>query len=132
MMSRFRKKPVVVEATQWFKNGDHPQDQCRLIEDAGNSETGELAPPFLSEGRVVRYFRHPDDPGYYVCPICRKLMQAHGWLDTPEGGSVVCPGDWIITGVQGEHYQCKPDIFEATYELADSSASAAVSQSPAS
>ena len=28
----------------------------------------------------------------------------------------VTPGDWIITGVQGERYACKPDIFEATYE----------------
>ncbi len=31
----------------------------------------------------------------------------------------VTPGDWIITGVKGEHYPCKPDIFEATYERAD-------------
>jgi hypothetical protein len=31
----------------------------------------------------------------------------------------VSPGDWIITGVQGEHYPCKPDIFAATYELAE-------------
>jgi hypothetical protein len=30
----------------------------------------------------------------------------------------VTPGDWIITGVKGEHYPCKPDIFEATYEEA--------------
>ena len=28
------------------------------------------------------------------------------------------PGDWIITGVKGERYSCKPDIFEATYEPA--------------
>jgi hypothetical protein len=28
----------------------------------------------------------------------------------------VCPGDYIITGVKGEHYPCKPDIFEQTYE----------------
>lgn len=31
-------------------------------------------------------------------------------------GHIVCPGDWVITGVQGEHYPCKPDIFAATYE----------------
>jgi hypothetical protein len=30
----------------------------------------------------------------------------------------VAPGDWIITGVQGEHYPCKPEIFAATYEPA--------------
>ena len=40
----------------------------------------------------------------------------HGWIATLEGGHIVCPGDWIITGVKGEMYPCKPDIFEATYE----------------
>lgn len=43
-------------------------------------------------------------------------MHHHGWIDTPEGGHIVCPGDWVITGIQGERYPCKPDIFEATYE----------------
>ena len=43
-----------------------------------------------------------------------------GWIETLEGGHVVTPGDWIITGVKGEHYPCKPDIFEATYDPADS------------
>ena len=37
-------------------------------------------------------------------------------IDTLEGQMVALPGDWIIRGVQGEHYPCKPDIFEATYE----------------
>ena len=41
-------------------------------------------------------------------------MNEHGWIDTLEGGHIVCPADWIITGVKGEHYPCKPDIFEAT------------------
>jgi hypothetical protein len=39
-----------------------------------------------------------------------------GWIQTLEGGHVVTPGDWIITGVKGEKYPCKPDIFEMTYE----------------
>lgn len=43
-------------------------------------------------------------------------MHNHGWIDTLEGGHIVCPGDWIITGVKGENYPCKPDIFEMTYE----------------
>ena len=37
-------------------------------------------------------------------------------IDTPEGSLRASPGDWIITGVKGEKYPCKPDIFEATYE----------------
>jgi len=98
-MARFRKKPVVIEATQWFKNGDHPED--------GPADT---------EGKVVRYFRDPEDDGQRVCEKCGKKMHDHGWIDTLEGGHIVCPGDFIITGVQGELYPCKPDIFEATYE----------------
>jgi hypothetical protein len=37
-------------------------------------------------------------------------------IKTLEGDHLVTPGDWIITGVKGEHYPCKPDIFEMTYE----------------
>jgi hypothetical protein len=75
---KFRKKPVVIEATQWFKDGDHYA--------------------------VMNYESHEPD------------MRGSGWIITLEGGHIVSPGDWIITGVKGEHYPCKPDIFEATYE----------------
>ncbi len=37
-------------------------------------------------------------------------------IDTLEGTLHAQPGDWIITGIKGERYPCKPDIFEATYE----------------
>ncbi len=37
---------------------------------------------------------------------------------TPEGTMTVDPGDWVIQGVKGEFYPCKPDIFELTYEPA--------------
>jgi hypothetical protein len=107
---KFRKKPVVIEAAQWFKNGDHPDDDCRMI------QTDENDPPFLSEGKVVRRYRNPDDDGKRECEHCGQMMHVHGWIDTLEGGHNVCPGDWIITGVQGERYPCKPDIFDATYE----------------
>lgn len=46
-------------------------------------------------------------------------MHNHGWIDTLEGGHVVCPGDWIIRGIKGENYPCKPDIFAETYELVE-------------
>ena len=78
---KFRKKPVIVEATQWNKHGDHPA--------------------------VMPHVMGQDGPG------------RHGWIVTLEGGHVVSPGDWIITGVKGEHYPCKPDIFEQTYEKVD-------------
>lgn len=40
-------------------------------------------------------------------------------ISTLEGTMVAEPGDWIITGVKGEKYPCKPDIFEMTYEKVD-------------
>jgi hypothetical protein len=61
----------------------------------------------------------PDDP------LVKRYLEYAGWptlplaigrIETLEGRMVVDPGDWIITGVKGERYPCKPDIFEATYE----------------
>jgi len=99
------KKPIPVRASQWFKNGDHPEDWTNLNEREKQWE-----------GKVVRYFRRPDVPGPKACKECNKTMHVHGWIDTKEGGHIVCPGDWIITGIAGEHYPCKPDIFAQTYE----------------
>ena len=41
------------------------------------------------------------------------------FIDTLEGKMKASPGDWIITGVHGEKYPCKPDVFEWTYEAVD-------------
>ena len=101
-MPRFRKKPIEVEAHQWYQNGDHPLDEY---------ERGTV-----NEGKLVRRYRTPDMDGQAVCEYCGYLMHDHGWIDTLEGGHIVCPGDWIITGIAGEHYPCKSDIFEQTYE----------------
>jgi hypothetical protein len=40
-------------------------------------------------------------------------------IKTLEGTMLAQPGDWIITGVKGERYPCKPDIFAATYEMVE-------------
>ncbi len=77
-MVKYRKRPVVIEAEQWFPG--RPVDGVREI------ETGD---PFT------------------------KIV---GQVDTLEGVMTVIPGDWIITGVKGEKYPCKPDIFALTYE----------------
>lgn len=104
----WRKKPVVIQAHRWFKNGDHPEDNI-----------GRMRPEVeYCEGAVVRYFRHPTIDGKTLCSKCGNAMYGHGWIDTLEDGHNVCPGDWIITGVKGEHYPCKPDIFDLTYEPA--------------
>jgi hypothetical protein len=115
---RVRKKPIEVEAVQWFKNGDHPDDHV------GEVAIDLMAPEDRSkdyerlEGRVVRFFRHPDPEyaGELIHEPCGRTWHDHGWIDTLEGGHTACPGDWIITGIAGEKYPCKPDIFDATYE----------------
>lgn len=105
-------KNEVIEATQWFKNGDHPEDNCfRTFEDTGKTPTEPR------EGEVVQYFRHPDKSGESQCGNCGVIMHNHGWIETLEGEHVVCPGDWIITGVEGENYPCKPTVFAKTYEI---------------
>ena len=101
-MPNFRKIPVVIKANRWFQNGDHPLD---------NYEKGSV-----NEGELVRRYRTPELDGSSECTLCGYLMHDHGWIDTLEGGHIACPGDWIITGVKGEHYPCKPDIFDLTYE----------------
>ena len=84
---KFRKKPVVIEATQWFKLGDHPL----------------VYKPTASVN--LEWERRQGFPSGSI-----------GEIKTFEGWMLVTPGDWIITGVKGEHYPCKPEIFEMTYE----------------
>ena len=89
---KYRKKPVVVvvvEATEWIRDGDHNKVKIKEIE---------------SKDRFVR------------CGNCGSSLSIHGWIDTLEGGHIVCPGDWIVTKYNGKSFPCHPDIFEKTYE----------------
>lgn len=88
-VQRFRKKPVVIEAFQWFPE----MGECGGI---------KMVPPVEISGRSQGLSLPP----YYV-------------IDTLEGQLTVSPGDWIITGVNGERYPCKPDIFEKTYDYVE-------------
>ena len=47
------------------------------------------------------------------------VQKDHLIIHTLEGDMRADKGDWVIRGIQGEYYPCKPDIFEATYELAE-------------
>jgi hypothetical protein len=92
---RFRKKPIVIVAFQLTKetrqdNRDWPE----WMNLAWNKNTGEY--------------------GSLWC----KTAESNGplYITTPEGIMCASIGDWIIRGIQGELYPCKPDIFEATYE----------------
>jgi hypothetical protein len=115
---KFREKPVVVTAHRWFKNGDHPEDNATEMFDYPNGQR----PSVIREGKVVRYYRHPDDDDLRLCQHCGVRMHDHGWIDTRddghivEGGHIVCPGDWVVTGAAGEKFPCKPGVFDATYE----------------
>lgn len=119
-MAKYRKKPVVIDATQWLKNGDHPLDYAAQKQGLENGVmrtwTGDEVKALGWEGQIVRYYRRPSGDGNEFCQYCKNVMHIHGWIDTLEGGHIVCPGDWIITGVAGEKYPCKDSIFKATYE----------------
>jgi hypothetical protein len=91
---KFRKKPVVIEATQWFKMGDHPKvKMC-----------------WFDSNEALRCVSG-DSPSINIANCTKRPA-----IETLEGYMGVTVGDWIITGVKGEHYPCKSDIFEMTYE----------------
>lgn len=92
---RWRKKPVVIEAVQWTSEAQAHE----IAEWIG--EAGEYDPDFFG--------------GYG--------LQAEDWgcleIETLEGTMTVAPYDYVIRGVAGEFYPCKPDIFAHTYEPAE-------------
>ena len=103
--NKYRKKPIVIEAERWY--------EVTYDREAGYGvESKDM--PIYHLG--VGYYRTPDLDGQDKCKHCGTIMHNHGWIDTLEGGHVVCPGDWIITGIKGELYPCKPDIFENSYD----------------
>lgn len=87
-MSKFRKKPIVIEAVQ-----------------INTHEDAKLTPGVCCGGPDCQSRGAPDD----AWPHVHSLEGDHTWT----------AGDWLITGVKGERYFCKPDIFAATYEPAD-------------
>ena len=88
-MSKFRKKPVVIEAVQFSFSAD---EWPAGVERPAEGEKGTM----------------------------------YGYIQTLEGRMIVSDGDWVITGVNGEKYPCKPDIFEKTYEAVELPTLAAV------
>jgi len=95
--TKYRKKQVVVDAAQWFRAGDHPAVVHPV----------PVNVPILEHGRDVA----PTPAERAVLPV--------GAIQTLEGWMLVRPGDFVIRGVAGEHYACKPDIFLKTYEPVD-------------
>lgn len=92
-MAKYRKKPVVIEAyhvesSEFCINGDLPEWLTDALINTGIGNVGSVWLDINGDWTV-------------------------GTLENPMKVSI---GDWIIRGVQGELYPCKPDIFEQTYE----------------
>lgn len=94
-MAKYRKKPVVIDAVQW------------------DGQSIDSILPFF--GDLEKLPKAPDDPhiksGIGFTPSDGTL-----YIPTLEGTHAASPRDWIIKGVKGEFYPCKPDIFAQTYE----------------
>lgn len=126
-MPKYKRIPIILEATQWFKNGDHPQDNCETFISSGMYVMGSTDPsavpagtPFKGEGKVVRYFRHPSFDGDQMCENCMRTLHVHGWIDQPgpqPPDAKVCPGDYIVTGYDGKYYRFDQRSFENNYQL---------------
>ncbi len=93
---RYKKKPVVIEAEEFEGIG-------------------------FAEGRILREAKITTwgSIDKERCDKCNNPMDAHGKCPTLEGDNIACPGDFIIKGIKGEFYPCKPDIFNLTYEKVD-------------
>jgi len=97
-LTRWRKKPVVIEARNF----------------SGDSAELHSIYQWIEENTQGSFDPHSDvipGSGVSIDPGTGFMLIA-----TLEGVMQVKPGDWVIKGVQGEFYPCKPDIFDQTYE----------------
>jgi hypothetical protein len=89
---RYRKKPVVIEAIQWDGTIERAAEILAWVEGHGGSGN---------------YHGTASGPTPHIA------------IETLEGAMAATEGWWVIRGVEGEFYPCKPSVFEATYEPAD-------------
>jgi len=92
-MMKYRKKPVVIEAVQW--TGKNHREMFEFL-------GGKHDEPITSSG-----------PNFF---INHDRIDGGLFIKTLEGEHAASIRDFIIKGVKGEFYPCKPDIFEQTYE----------------
>ena len=95
-MGKFRKKPVVIEAVQFIEGSEKPAFDFLGVKNVSLDSS--------TETDVVEII---------PCPPCRCFSL---YIKTLEGKMKANDKDYIIKGVNGEFYPCKPDIFEKTYE----------------
>ena len=107
-MPNYRKKPIIIEARQFPTDGTQAVAHA-IYQWVEKNTLGSFEPLAVIEGREPW-----PESGVTIDPRDGRMVIA-----TLEGGHWVTPGDFIIRGVQGEFYPCKSDIFEATYEPAE-------------
>lgn len=112
---QFRKNPVTIEAKQFVPPASAAHELTSWME-------ANRYPFLVGDATKPETLRYPDqldgdpsrpDKGIYIDPATGELM-----IRTLEGDMRVSVGDWVILGVQGEFYPCKPDIFAETYTAA--------------
>ncbi|WP_328439158.1 hypothetical protein [Nocardia puris] len=105
MPDRYRKKPVEIEAMHFRADISAP-DAMRIYHWVEKNTLGSFDPLEVIEGRKP----YPAS-GVSIDPRDGRMI-----ISTLEGLHWVDRGDWVIRGIKGEFYPCKPDIFGATYE----------------
>jgi hypothetical protein len=98
---RYVKKPILIEAVQYTGT---EESNRRIIDWTRNSKT----PAFMDT--EIRNCS-PEVPDGFDYPVLK--------INTLEGAMTVASHDYVIRGIKGEFYPCKPDIFEATYDLTE-------------
>jgi hypothetical protein len=90
---KYRSKPIVVEAFQWTGDAGQTEDPMWIVK-------------AMNAGKVA---------------IRRRQIGGNLYMniETQTGKAQASPGDWIIKGADGEIHPCKPEVFAATYELAE-------------
>lgn len=102
---KFRKKPIVIDAMHYDGT---PESATPIINWMARHDTAaRWSEPYPAAENVIDGQGYPAFPGGIT-------------IQTLEGDMLASAGDWIIKGVAGEFYPCKPDIFQATYEPAES------------
>ena len=101
-MAYFRKKPVVIRAVQW-----HGKNQREMFDFLTNNE---------KENDAVTL----EEVTFRIDLVNGGCQTGNLVIKTLEGEMTASIGDFIIKGISGEFYPCKPDIFEKTYELVES------------
>lgn len=87
MIKKYYKKPVILEAIQW--TGDNTDEVLKF-----------------GQGKIK----------YQIVEHQGKVLSENLYIETLEGKLKVNKGDYIIKGIKGEFYPCKPDVFEKIYE----------------